>query len=257
MPGVARRLPAGWRDAAFVAIVLAATLFGIGTPLVQTFTATKYQTAAGQLTAPLSGPANMVSKGAPILIVALCLVVIALALTEAVPRSGFPALAVLVAPWMYLVVHDKSLGISPHLRVLCYPLICTAIWCLRPKLSSLRWVGYVAGGVAVLSLMIAFLAPQKGLYQAADGTEIAPDKAILSGILVGPLASGNNLGQFLLMGTAPILLIPRRAWRRLLLVACLWAQLWAASRSCLAAAGLLIVLAALMRWSPRKAAAAI
>ena len=100
--------------------------------------------------------------------------------------------------------------------------------------------------------------PLKGIYQSAAGIQVSLDKGIFTGsILVGPLASGNNLGQFLLMGTPAILLVPRRAWRLGLLAACLYAQLWAASRSCLAAAGLLLLLALVLpRFGPRARATA-
>lgn len=246
-------LSATSRDRWFTAIASAAFLFATGVPFAQTLTAQKYQTAVGQPAAPLTGIASLLSKGAPLLIIALCATAIALSL-RALPRHGVGLLLVLLLPWIYLFSRDEYLGIRTHVNFFCYPLIFIAGWMLRPRLSSLQWLGYLVGAVAVLSLVLGWLVPAKGLYQAANGTEISPDKQLLHGILVGPLSSGNNLGQYLVMGFAPILLIRRRGWRYVLLAASIYAQLWAASRSCLAALGALCVLLVLVRVLPKGAA---
>ena len=51
------------RDRWSAAIICTAFLFAVGAPAVQSLTAPKYQTAVGQQTVPLSGPASLVSKG--------------------------------------------------------------------------------------------------------------------------------------------------------------------------------------------------
>jgi O-antigen ligase len=237
----------------FVAVLSATFLFGIGPSAIQSFTANKYQTAIGQQTVAVSGPAGVVLRLAPLLLIGVCLAVIVVTVRNT-ERAGLGRLLALVAPWFWLVVHDSSIGVSFHRSELCYPLVAVAIWCLQPRIASLRWLGYVVGGVAVLSVLMGYLLPLKGLYQAADGLEITPDKQIFaSGILVGPLASGNNLGQFLVMGLPAVFLIPRRGWRWALVAVTLYASLWAASRSCLIATAALLLAALLFRMMARSA----
>lgn len=240
------------RERWFVAILCSTFLFAIGPPLIQSFTAQKYQVAIGQQSVPLSGPAGMLSKAAPFLIIAMCLAAIGLN-AKVLPRTGLMKLGLLLLPWVYVVIHDDYVGTHPHINALVYPMVATGIWVLRPRLAAMQWLGYLVGGTALLALAMGELVPLKGIYHAADGSEISPDKQILSsGILVGPLSSGNNLGQFLVMGIASVLLVRRRKWRWLLLVACLYASLWAASRSCLVAILVLLLMALVIKAMPRS-----
>jgi hypothetical protein len=240
------------RERWFLAVMAVTILFGIGPSLLQSFTANKYQSAIGQQTVAVSGPAGLMLKLAPFLVIGVCLAVVVVTV-RFTDRPGVGRLLALLAPWFWTVVHDSSIGMSFHRSELCYPLIAIAVWCLQPKLASLRWLGYCVGGVAVLSVLMGYLLPLKGLYQAADGLEITPDKRIFaSGILVGPLSSGNNLGQFLVMGLPAIFLIPRRGWRWSLVAVTLYASLWAASRSCLIATAALLVAALVFRMVSRS-----
>src|SRR5215471_9225925 len=125
----------------FVAVLSVTFLFAIGPSLVQSLTANKYQTAIGQQTVAVSGPAGLVQKFTPLLLIGLCLAVV-VATVRNTERSGLGRLLALLAPWFWLVVHDSSMGVAFHRTELCYPLVAIAIWCLQPRIASLRWLGY-------------------------------------------------------------------------------------------------------------------
>ena len=135
---------------------------------------------------------------------------------------------------------------------LVYPAVVVAVWPLRPGLRHLRLLGYVAGAVAVVSLLVGVALPDQGVFRAPDGTLVATDKAVLPlGVLVGIFTHGNTLGQHLVMGLPPVALVPRRGVRAALLAASAIALLWSAARSTIAGAVALAVVVAVLALLPR------
>jgi hypothetical protein len=243
------------RDRWFVAIIFAALLYSVGPFLVQSLTAAKYKTSAGEATVPFTALAARMNSLSSLLLMAVCIAAIVRS-AATIPRTGRVRLMVLLAPWVYIVVNDAYQGAFPHRTEFIYPLIVVAVFCLRPRLISLQALGYSAGAVAAIALFMGWFVPAKGIFQLANGTEISADKEIFSsGILNGPFPQGNNLGVFLVMGMATVFAIRRRFLLVVLLALTVYAQLWAASRSCLAAAAIVIILAAVLRVATPRAKA--
>lgn len=239
------------------AIICTASIYVVGPALIQSLTAPKSQRAIGQDNPPYTALASLVNSLSLVLVLGTCLVAITLSLGR-IPTTGRAALGALLIPWVYLVARDEFAGFGLRRRMLLYPLICAAIWLLRPRLAYLQTLGYAVGILALISIAMGFVLPDKGVLHLSVGSDISPDKAIFSsGVLVGPLSNGNTLGQLLVMGVAPVLLIKRRRWRLLMLAATLYASVWAASRSCLLATAILVVVALVLRVVPRRAAASV
>jgi capsular polysaccharide biosynthesis protein len=187
--------------------------------------------------------ANVANRGLALLLCAWCVVAV-LRHAQALPATHRRALVILLAPWIYLAFRDLYLGVHPNTHSMLYPLVILAAWALRPPLEKLAVLGYLTGATAIISILMGVLQPDTGIFRAVTGSVITPEKQILPwGILVGPLTSGNNLGQVLVLGLPAIAFI-RSAWVRAGLGAVTTAAVvWSASRSSLAAIVLGMVVA--------------
>ena len=126
-----------------------------------------------------------------------------------------------------------------------------AVWLVRPGLRHLQLLGYLAGAVAVVSLLVGVALPDQGVFHAPDGTLAATDKAVLPfGVLVGVFTHGNTLGQHLVLGLPLVALVPRRGVRAALLAASAVALLWSAARSTIAGAVALAVVVSVLSLLP-------
>ncbi len=220
--------------------------------LLQTLTAPKYRTKIDQEAPPLTA---VTAAGTNLLTLALllwCVFVILEALRDN-PRRNPLGLLVLLLPWVFLEVRNWQLTVPLRLADLLYPLPVIAVWLLRPGLKQLRLLGYLAGLVAVLSVLIAILLPDKGVFRSIDGTVITEEKNLLPwGMLVGIFTHGNTLGQFLVIGIALIALIANRGHRNALLVITLTALVWTSARSTLYAAAALAAFVLLLSVLPPR-----
>jgi O-antigen ligase len=137
-------------------------------------------------------------------------------------------------PWIYLQLRNWTLTDPLQLSQLIYPIVAIAIWALRPDLSEFALLGYLVGVVAVISIVIGFLAPSQGILRSAEGLVITQDKMLLPfGILVGIFTHGNNLGQYLVLGVPMVAVIRHRFTRVLLIIAVCFALVWSAARASL------------------------
>jgi O-antigen ligase len=134
------------------------------------------------------------------------------------------------------VTHDLFLTGRPGLYAFVYPALVVAVWVLQPRLKELWPMAVTAGALAAVSLLLGALVPEQGILTNAAGDAVDPTKQVLPwGVLVGPLTSGNNLGQVLALSIPATLLLPRRA-RPATIALIMLPLLWTASRSSIVAA---------------------
>jgi len=210
---------------------------------VQSITAPKYRAAVGTAEIEYSGITKLVVLGLTVVVVLLCLVIVIGSLTD-LPRGGFGGVLLMVAPWVYLVVRDLYIGQHPALPSIAYPVVVAAVWVLRMRVRQLAVLGLLVGVTAAISVAIAVVLPNGGLYRSEIGSFITEDKQILPwGTLVGVFSQGNNLGQFMVLGLPLILLIRAKGLRAGLLLVTSLTIVWSASRSSLLAVGLVAVVA--------------
>jgi O-antigen ligase len=231
-------------DRLAVALVVLAWSTIVVPRLVQSFTAPKYRTTVGT-PVPLSSPATYFDGGLVAILGAFFLAVLVVHLRD-LPVTRRRELAVLLAPWLYLLARDIYVDHRPDRGALLYPMVVIALWILRPRMERLAVLGYLVGFTALVSLFLGAFIPAKGIYTSVTGELIQPDKQILpGGLLIGTFTDSNNLGQFLVLGLPVIGLIPRRWVRIILMAATVYAIVWSSSRSSIGAAlaGLVAVLA--------------
>ncbi len=203
--------------------------------LIQSVTAPKYASSVGVETPPLSALAALSSTVLALALAGLCLLIVLDIAKDSRPgRLG--GLAVMLAPWIYLSMRDIFVDNQPDRASIMYPLVVGTLWLLRPRIEVLRYLGYVVGAAAAISIALALVLPSKGLLTSSSGGLITESKAIIpSGILVGFLTHGNSLGQFLALGLPFVAVVPHRRLRWLLLAITAYALLWTAARSMLGA----------------------
>ncbi len=220
--------------------------------IVQSLTAPKLRTEAG-----IQGPAytNLTTQVQAFLTLAVIGVCV-LAIVEVfrlAPRGGVGRLGVLLLPWVYLVFRDMYVQDRPTTSIYLYPLIAIAMWVLRPPLSSLRWLGYLTGFSALISIAMAVFKPTSAIFYSVVGEQISEDKQILPwGLLEGFFTQPNNLGQLLVIGLPTIFLIRRGLLRTLLAVCTVFALIWTASRSSMYTAIIVLVMALAVRITRRE-----
>jgi len=235
--------PEKMRDRLVNGLVTLTWLWIVAPRVLQTVTGPKYRSSVG-----VDAPENTASVAllTTLLTLALfgfCLLVILVAYREARPAPLGP-LILLLSPWVFLAVRDLYEGSHPSKASLVYPMVVTALWLLRPKLSALVRLGYLVGLAAVICVVLGAVLPDKGLLRTYDGSLVTGDKALFNGgILVGFLTHGNNLGQFLAMGIPLVATIPRRSHRLVLLGFTGLALFWSASRSSFLAVGIAVLVA--------------
>lgn len=253
------------RERLTAALFVTVWLWTVLPRLIQSVTAPKFRGSVG---ADLQVDTALTSHASTLLglsVFALCLVSVLVAWhsqsqSEARLRAPTPLwpLAVALAPWLFLMMHDLFLGFRPGTRIFIYPFVMIAMWQLRPSVRSLAVLGYLTGIAAVLAIALGLLLPDKGLFQSAGGGLVIEEKQFIPiGILVGFLTHGNSLGQFVGLGLPLVATIANTRHRYFFLVVASVAVVWSASRASLAA-GVAIILVicvlALLRQERRQVA---
>ncbi|MGI3780872.1 MAG: O-antigen ligase family protein [Janthinobacterium lividum] len=236
-------------DRASVLFVLVG-LWAIVPKILQTLTAAKYRVRVDQAAPPPSAVTVLATDLLTLALLGYCLVVVLEALRSN-PRRDLLGLVLLLAPWAWVEVRAFTLDARPSVSDLVYPAVVVAVWLLRPGLRHLRLLGYLAGAVALVSVVIGVAFPDQGVFRSADGSAISEEKAILPfGVLVGIFTHGNTLGQYLLMGLPLVALVPRRGVRAVLLAVTAGTLLWSAARSTIAGAVALAVVVGVLSLLP-------
>lgn len=202
--------------------------------LLQTLTAPKFRLEVGDAVAysPIAGAAEQLLQ---VGLLGTCVLVV-LGRVRRLPTRLSWRLFALLAPWVYLVSRDLLLEIRPQPIAAVYPAVVIAVWILQPRLEDLRPIGFLGVTLAGVSVLLGALLPQAGILNNVAGEAVNPNKKILPwGILVGPLTSGNNLGQGLAVTVPAVLLLPRRT-RPAATALIMFALVWTASRSSITAA---------------------
>ena len=213
--------------------------------VLQTLTAAKYRVRVDQAAPPPTLLTSLATDALTVALLGFCLLVVLDALRRN-PRRDLLGVTLLLAPWVWVEVHGFTLDASLSASDLVYPAVVVAVWLLRPGLRHLRLLGWLAGAVAVVSLVIGIVLPDQGVFRALDGSVITEEKSLVPfGLLVGVFTHGNTLGQYLLMGLPLIALVRRRAVRNVLLLVSVAALVWSAARSTIAGAVALVVVAIL------------
>jgi O-antigen ligase len=233
----------GWA----VALILF-TFAWMAVPLViQTVLAPKSRGNIGSESTSYGLLASLSFAGLTLALMGLCYLIVLDTIRDPHPgRIG--ALVVLLAPWVYLVIRDLYVGQVPNRVAMLYPLVVVACWILRPRVEVLRWLGYLVGLTAILSILIGLALPSKGFLHSVNGGVVSVDKQLLpGGLLIGFLTDGNSVGQILAVGIPLVAIIRRPSHRWVLLGACFLALVWTASRSSMLAVALAIIAAAVLK----------
>ena len=237
------------RDRAGLLFVLVAA-WALVPKVVQTVTAPKYRVRVDEAEPPPTAYTSLATDLLTVALLGLCLLLVLDGLRRN-PRRGLPGVLLLLAPWAWVQVRGLTLDLVPGVSDLVYPAVVVAVWVVRPGLAHLRLLGYLAGAVAVVSVAVGVLLPDKGLFRALDGNVITQEKALLpEGILVGIFTHGNTLGQYLLLGLPLIALVPRPVVRTVLLAAAALALVWSAARSSVGGAVALALVAVVLSLLP-------
>lgn len=218
---------------------------------IQSLTAPKYRNDVGVESPPYTLPAALAVRLLALAILALCVFLVLEGVRDR-HRRHVGAVVLLTLPWLYLEVRDWAGHEHLSWSTLVYPAVVLALWTLQPALSQLEVIGYLVGGVALLSMAIGFLLPGQGIFRHADGTVVAQTKALVpGGVLVGIFTHGNNLGQFLVLGLPMVALIRSAAARHVLLLSTVCALVWSASRSSLLTLGVVVATVVVLALLPR------
>lgn len=219
--------------------------------ILQTLTQAKYRVRVDEAELPPTRVTALATDVLTLALLACCLLVVLDALRRN-PRRDLGGVCLLLAPWAWVEVRGWTLGNGPSVSALVYPAVVVAVWLLRPGVRHLRLLGYLAGAVAVVSVLIGVVLPDQGVFRSADGSVITEEKSILPfGVLVGVFTHGNTLGQYLLMGLPLIALVPRRRLRAGLLAVTAFALVWSAARSTIGWAVALALVVAVLSLLPR------
>lgn len=250
MAGLPERAPVWTRDRTSVLFVLVGA-WAIVPKILQTLTAAKYRVRVDQAAPPPTAITVLATDVLTLAVLGWCLLVVFDALRRN-PRRDLGGLLLLLVPWAWVQVRGFTLGARPSVSDLVYPAVVVAVWLLRPGLRHLRLLGYLAGAVAIVCVVIGVVLPDQGVFRAADGSVIDEEKAILPfGVLVGIFTHGNTLGQYLLMGLPLVALVPRRRTRAVLVAVSLFALLWSAARSTIGATVAIGLVVAVLSLLPR------
>ncbi|MGI3784513.1 MAG: O-antigen ligase family protein [Janthinobacterium lividum] len=241
--------PVWTADRAGVLFVLVGA-WAIVPKILQTLTAAKYRVKVDEAEPPLTPVTVVATDVLTLALLGFCLLVVLDALRRNL-RRDLLGVTLLLAPWVWVQVRGFTLGSTPSVSDLVYPAVVVAVWLVRPGLRHLRLLGYLAGVVAVVSLLIGIVLPDQGVFRSLDGSVIVEEKSIVPfGMLVGVFTHGNPLGQYLLMGLPLVALVPRRRLRAVLLAAMVVALVWSSARSTIAGAVALVAVVAVLSLLP-------
>lgn len=234
------------RDAAAIVLIVLLWCRAVGQLIVLSLTAEKSFVAIGQ--DEVTSPAASLTSQLFFLVAIAFAVGVILYNVNDLTRPGLWRLVVVLAPWLWMLTRDAYSG-SASADTLLYVFVVLALAALRPNPRILAALGALVVLTAVIAMLFGFFLPEAGLLREADGiVRERSDKATIPslGLLQGMFTSENNLGQYLSLGLAPVLLLPRW-WLRLTGLACvLFAIFWSSSRSSLLAAGGILAVGAVV-----------
>ncbi|KUH69135.1 hypothetical protein AU184_04150 [Mycolicibacterium novocastrense] len=247
-------------DAAAVFLIVVLWCRAVGSRIVLSLTADKVFVPVGQ--DPIWPPAaGMVSRLSFLLAVSISVGIILFRIND-VTRPGLWRIAVLLAPWLWILLRDLYSG-APTPDAVLYVLVVLAIAALRPHPRVLRALGALVVLTAVIAIGFGFLMPDAGILHDADGTVRHSDKSLFPslGLLQGMFTAENNLGLYLSIGIAAVVTLSRWWLRVPGLAVVVFAIVWSSSRNsmfataCMLVVGIVVGIMAHLGW--RRAASAV
>jgi len=233
------------RDAVASILIVLLWCRAVGSLTVLSLTADKTFVAVGQEEVT-SKAATAVSQGFFALAAALCLMIVVFRVNDTT-RVGLWRIGAVLAPWLWLLVRDAYSGQARPDSAL-YVLVVLALAALRPSVRTLRTIAVLVLITAVVAMLLGLLLPSAGILRDAGGEARVSDKETIPGLglLQGMFTSENNLAQYLALGAASILTLPRW-WLRLpgLLVVAV-AVYWSSSRGAMTALAASLIVALLL-----------
>lgn len=248
------------RDAAAVVLIVVLWCRAVGSRIVLSLTADKVYVPVGQ--EPIWPPAaSLTSKLFFLLAVGISVAIILFRIND-ITRPGLWRIVVLLAPWLWILTRDLYSG-SPTPDAVLYVLVVLALAALRPHPRVLIVLGALVVLTAIIAIAFGFLLPDAGVLRDPDGTVRQSDKSLLPtmGLLQGMFTAENNLGIYLSIGIAAVVMLPRW-WLRLPgLAVVVFAIVWSSSRNsmfataCMLVVGIVVWTLAEFGW--RRAASAV
>ena len=249
-------------DTAAVLLVVVMWLRAVGSLMALSLTADKKFVPVGQ--EPIWTPAaSLASRGLYVLVVGICLGIILFRMNE-LTRPGLWRVIAVLAPWFCILMRDLYSGLPTPDSVL-YVMVVLALAALRPDPRRiLVTLGVLVMLTAVIALALGFLLPSAGVLRDSKGSAFQrSDKTVFPslGLLQGMFTSENNLGTYISIGSAAVVML-RPWWLRLSgLGIIVFAVLWSSSRSsmfalaCMLVVGIVVWAIAESGW--RRAAAVV
>lgn len=224
-------------DAAAVLLIVILWVRAIGSLIALSITAEKVFVPIGA--DPIWPPAaSAISKMFYLLAVLMCVGIIIFRIND-VTRPGLWRLAVLLAPWLYIIIRNLYSGSWPTPEGVLYVVVVLALAALRPRPRVLIAVGALVVLTAAVSIAFGVLTPDAGRAHLAEGVlSVRPDKAVFPslGLLQGMFTQENSLGVYLAVGIAAVALLPRWWLRFPGLVIVAFAIAWTSARNSMFAA---------------------
>ncbi|KDF00408.1 hypothetical protein Y900_016015 [Mycolicibacterium aromaticivorans JS19b1 = JCM 16368] len=238
-------------DAAAVLLIAFLWFRTIGSFVALSLTAEKVFVPVGA--DPIWPPAaNIVSKVFYLLAVGLSVFIILFRMND-ITRPGLWRIAVLLAPWLYIMTRGLYVGGELNAETVLYVVVILALAALRPRPRVLAALGVLVVLTAIIAIAFGFLDPDAGLAHGADGSLYdRPDKAVFPslGLLQGMFTAENSLGVYLAIGVASVAMLPR--WWRFVGIAIVgFALAWSSARNSMLAMGFMLSLAGVI-WVVRQ-----
>lgn len=250
------------RDAAAALVIVMMWCRAVGTQIVLSLTAEKVFVPVGH--DPIWTPAaSLTHRLLLVLVLVICLGIILFRIND-VTRPGLWRVAVVLAPWLWILTHDLYSG-SPTPDSVYYVAVVLTLAALRPNPRVLVVLGALVVLTAVIAIAFGFLMPEAGILHEAPGqVSERSDKVVFPslGLLQGMFTSENNLGLYLAIGSAAVTMLPHW-WMRLSGLGIVgFAICWSSSRSsmlafaCILIVGIVVWSLTELGWRPAASAVA-
>ena len=232
-------------DAAAVLLIVILWVRAIGSLIALSITAEKVFVPIGA--DPIWPPAaSAISKLFYLLAVLMCVGIIIFRIND-VTRPGLWRLAVLLAPWLYIIIRNLYSGSWPTPEGVLYVVVVLALAALRPRPRVLIALGALVVFTAAAAIAFGVLMPDAGRAHLAEGVlSVRPDKAVFPslGLLQGMFTQENSLGVYLSVGIPAVVLLPRWWLRFPGLAIVAFAIAWSSARNSMFAAACSLLLGA-------------
>ena len=194
---------------------------------------------------------GLAAASSQILSLGMLIGTVALVIHHARPRtrSRGAALLLVLAPWAVIILLTVHAGGQARYSMLLYAFTGLALWLIAPPIRVLTTLGWLTISTAALALVMGQWTPFGLVRSDAFGDKVFIGNALLA----GPYSNSNVLGMVLALGLPAVFLVKSHISRSAGIGLILWALVWSASRTSIAAALVVVTLWLLCRLLPRRA----